>query len=71
MSVPGRPMGNGIVERFMRTFKEKHIEYTEYNDFTDAFEKISFGLEVEYMTERISVFCVFTSEIYSFGVMSL
>lgn len=53
MSAPGRPMENGIVERFMRTFKEEHIDYTEYNDFADAFEQISFWLEVEYMTKRI------------------
>ena len=53
MSAPGRPMENGIVERFIRTFKEEHIDYTEYNDFADAFKQISFWLEVEYMTERI------------------
>lgn len=53
MSAPGRPMENGIVERFMRTLKEEHIDYTEYSDFTDAFEQISSWLEVEYMTERI------------------
>ena len=53
MAAAGRPMENGIVERFMRTFKEEHIDYTEYTDFTDAIEQIASWLEVEYMTERI------------------
>ena len=53
MSAPGRPMENGIVERFMRTFKEEHIDYTEYESFTDAIQQIADWLEVEYMTERI------------------
>jgi transposase InsO family protein len=53
MSAVGRPMENGIVERFIRTFKEEHIDYTEYTDFVDALEQIAYWLEVEYMTERI------------------
>lgn len=53
MSAAGRPMENGIVERFIRTFKEEHIDYTEYEDFADAVEQIADWLEVEYMTERI------------------
>ena len=53
MSAVGRPMENGIVERFIRTFKEEHIDYTEYEDFADAVEQIADWLEVEYMTERI------------------
>lgn len=53
MSAVGRPMENGIVERFMRTFKEEHIDYTEYRDFADAITQIAYWLEVEYMTERI------------------
>lgn len=53
MSAVGRPMENGIVERFMRTFKEEHIDYTEYNDFTDAITQIAYWMEVEYMTKRI------------------
>lgn len=53
MSAPGRPMENGIVERFMRTFKEEHIDYTEHTDFTDAIKQIAYWLEDEYMTKRI------------------
>jgi transposase InsO family protein len=53
MSAVGRPMENGIVERFMRTFKEEHIDYTEYKDFSDAITQIAYWMEVEYMTERI------------------
>lgn len=53
MAAVGKPMENGIVERFIRTFKEEHIDYTEYTDFTDAIAQIANWLEVEYMTERI------------------
>lgn len=53
MAAVGRPMENGIVERFIRTFKEEHIDYTEYRDFDDAIAQIADWLEVEYMTERI------------------
>lgn len=53
MSAVGRPMENGVVERFMRTFKEEHIDYTEYSDDVDAVDQIAYWLEIEYMTERI------------------
>lgn len=53
MSAVGKPMENGIVERFIRTFKEEHIDYTEYTDFADAIKQIAYWLEIEYMTERI------------------
>jgi len=53
MSAIGRPTENGIVERFIRTFKEEHIDYTEYNSFSDAIEQIKYWLEIEYMTGRI------------------
>jgi len=53
MSAAGRPMENGIVERFMRTFKEEHIDYTEHTDFRDAIDQIAYWLEIEYMTKRI------------------
>jgi transposase InsO family protein len=53
MAAVGRPMENGIVERFIRTFKEEHIDYSEYDDFADAFTQIAYWLEIEYMTERI------------------
>jgi transposase InsO family protein len=53
MAKRGCPTENGIVERFIRTLKEEHIDYTEYDSFTDAFEQIEVWMEVEYMTERI------------------
>ena len=53
MSAVARPMENGIVERFIRTFKEEHIDHTEYRDFADASIQIAYWLEVEYMTERM------------------
>ena len=53
MSNIGCPTENGIVERFIRTFKEEHIDYTEYMNFTDAFGQIEYWMEVDYMTKRI------------------
>jgi len=53
MAKRGCPTENGIVERFIRTLKEEHIDYTEYVSFTDAVEQIEFWMEIEYMTERI------------------
>lgn len=53
MAAVGRPMENGIVERFIRTFKEEHLDYTEYANYADAVEQIAAWLEIEYMTERI------------------
>lgn len=53
MAAVGTPTENGIVERFIRTFKEEHIDYTEYEDFSDAVRQTANWLTVEYMTERI------------------
>ena len=53
MSAKGRPTENGIVERFMRTLKEEHVRYSEYESFEDAVEQIKFWLEDEYMKDRI------------------
>jgi transposase InsO family protein len=53
MSEPGQPTQNAFAERFMRTFKEEHFDYTEYADFDDARRQIAHWIEVEYMTERI------------------
>lgn len=53
MSAIGQPTENGLIERFIRTVKEEHIDYTEYRDFDDAYQQIAHWLEVEYMTERI------------------
>lgn len=53
MAAVGQPTENGLAERFIRTLKEEHIDYSEYAGFNDAFEQIAHWLEVEYMTERI------------------
>ena len=53
MSHIGQPTENGIAERFIRTFKEEHIDYTEYKNFQDSVEQIKHWMEIEYMSERI------------------
>jgi len=53
MSDKASPTQNGIVERFMRTVKEEHVDYADYQDFDDAFDQLKHWLEVEYMTERV------------------
>ena len=53
MSDSGQPTQNGLVERFMRTVKKQHIDYTEYDDFQDAYRQLKHWLEVVYMTQRI------------------
>lgn len=53
MSDKASPTQNGLVERFMRTVKEEHIDYTEYHDFEDAYRQLKHWLEVTYMTERV------------------
>jgi len=53
MAAVGTPTENAIVERFMRTLKEEHVDYTDYRDIPDALRQLSEWLEVEYMTERI------------------
>jgi putative transposase len=53
MSDKASPTQNGLVERFMRTVKEEHVDYREYRDFEDAYRQLQYWLEVTYMTERI------------------
>ncbi len=53
MSDKGRPMQNGIAERFMRTLKEEHVDYADYADFPDAMRQIAHWIAVEYNTQRI------------------
>lgn len=53
MSDRGCPQQNGIAERFMRTLKEEHVDYSEYEDFDDAQRQLQHWLEVTYMTERL------------------
>ena len=44
---------DSIAEHFIRTFKEEHIGYSEYEDFDDAQSQLQYWLEVAYMTERL------------------
>lgn len=53
MSAVGQPTENGLAERFMRTLKEEHVDYSDYEDFDDAERKLAHWLEVDYMTERV------------------
>lgn len=53
MSDKGKPMQNGIAERFMRTLKEEHVDYADYADFHDAHQQIGVWVEVEYNTRRM------------------
>lgn len=54
MSAVGHPKQNGNVKRFMRTFKEEHVGYTEYRDFADELTQIACWMEVEYLNRRIT-----------------
>ena len=51
MARRGCPTENGIIERFVRTLKKEHIDYTKYASFNDAVVQIEFWMEIEYMTE--------------------
>ena len=53
MADTGQPTQNALVERFMRTLKEEHVAYADYDDFEDAYRQLKHWLEVEYMHERI------------------
>ncbi len=53
MADVGQPTQNALAERFMRTLKEEHVDYTEYRDFADAEAQLRYWLEVEYTQPRI------------------
>lgn len=53
MSDKGKPMQNGIAERFMRTLKEEHVDYADYSDFDDAARQIAHWLPTVYNAQRI------------------
>jgi transposase InsO family protein len=53
MSDKASPTQNGIVERFMRTLKEEHVDYSDYADFDDAYRQLKHWLEVIYMRQRL------------------
>lgn len=37
----------------MRSFKEEHVDYSDYIDFADAYQQIAEWIEVTYMTDRV------------------
>jgi transposase InsO family protein len=53
MSEPGCPTQNAFAERFMRTFKEEHVDYSDYPDFEDARQQIGHWIEEIYLKQRI------------------
>ncbi len=53
MAAAGQPTENPLVERFIRTLKEEHVDYADYQDMEDAWQQLTYWLEVEYMTQRI------------------
>jgi putative transposase len=53
MADTGQPTQNGLAERFIGILKQEHVDFTEYEDFDDAFDQLKRWLEIEYMTERI------------------
>jgi transposase InsO family protein len=53
MSAVGKPTQNAFAERFMRTFKEEHYDFTEYTDFDDAQQQIGEWIEQVYNSQRI------------------
>lgn len=53
MSEPGCPTQNAFAERFMRTFKEEHVDYSDYRDFEDARQQIGHWIEEVYMKQRV------------------
>lgn len=52
MSDAGCPTQNGLVERFIRTMKEEHIAYAEYDSLVDLRRQLRHYLEVEYTRDR-------------------
>lgn len=53
MSDIGQPTQNAFVERFIRTFKEEHLDFAEYDSFDDALSQIQQWLEQTYNHDRI------------------
>ena len=53
MADAGQPTQNAMAERFIRTFKEEHLDFADYDSFDDAMAQIRQWLEVTYNTQRI------------------
>lgn len=52
-SAKGKPMQNGICERFIRTLKDSEVSLNEYRDLADARRQIRRFLEDVYMRKRL------------------
>ena len=52
-SAKGKPMQNGVCERFLRTLKENEVHLTEYADMAEARRRIRRFLDDVYMRKRI------------------
>lgn len=53
MSDAGQPTQNAVVERFIRTFKEEHVDFADYDSFSDAQSQIQLWLEDIYNKLRM------------------
>lgn len=53
MASVGEPRENGYAERLIGTLKEEEIDLSDYDDFTDAKQRIGQFIEDVYMTKRI------------------
>jgi putative transposase len=53
MTDTGQPTQNGLTERLIGILKQEHVDFTEYEDFDDAFDQLKPWLESEYMMEHI------------------
>jgi putative transposase len=49
----GAAWQNGYAERLMRTIKEEEVDWSEYRNFTEAYQQIEQFLEDVYMKKRI------------------
>lgn len=52
MSDAGCPTQNAFIERFIRTVKEEHVDYSEYDSPVDFRGQLRHYLEIEYTRER-------------------
>jgi len=53
LSDAGAPAQNALVERFIRTLKDKHLPYSEYDSLADMRHQLKDFLEIVYNSERI------------------
>lgn len=53
MAAVGKAWENGYAERLMRTIKEEEVDLSEYQNFSEVYERIEEFLEEVYMKKRI------------------